>query len=180
MITLGVLADTHIPDRARRLHPRILPVFQEAGVSAILHAGDISSPATLEQLKTVAPVWAVRGNRDWVLLRHLPRAQMLEFDGVKIFLTHGHGRWWNYLVDRTHYVFFGFDLQRFQPRLLESSAGADVVVYGHTHRVFNERIGGKLIFNPGSPHFPGEKGLAPTVGLLHIDGGEVEGEIIAL
>ena len=64
MIRLGVISDTHIPDRARRLNERVIPVFREAGVSAILHAGDVSTPRVLKQLEEVAPVYATRGNRD--------------------------------------------------------------------------------------------------------------------
>jgi len=28
---------------------------------------------------------------------------------------------------------------------------SDVIIFGHTHRPFNEELGGKLFFNPGSP-----------------------------
>ena len=35
-IILGVLADTHIPDRARLLHPDVDKVFRQAGVEARL------------------------------------------------------------------------------------------------------------------------------------------------
>ena len=92
-ITLGLIADTHIPDRRSSLHPQILTAFKEAGVAAILHAGDICSPQVLERLETVAPVYAVRGNRDWVLLRHLPSTRLLEFGGIRVAMAHGHGRW---------------------------------------------------------------------------------------
>src|SRR5687768_1713811 len=104
MLTIGVISDTHIPDRARGLNPRVIPLFQQAQVDAILHAGDISTPRVLEQLSRVAPVYAVRGNRDWVALRRLPKSLRLTFDGVVIGLAHGHGHWWNYLIDRVDYI----------------------------------------------------------------------------
>ena len=103
MTALGVIADTHIPDRTRHLNPAILPIFQDAGVDAILHAGDISSPDVLQILQEVAPVYAVKGNRDWLLLRHLPHSQVRAFDGVNLVLEHGHGVWQNYVVDKFHY-----------------------------------------------------------------------------
>lgn len=180
-ITLGVLADTHIPDRARSLDRRVLEVFRQANVTAILHAGDISVPAVLDELGGVAPVNAVRGNRDWLALGHLPVKTYLEFGGVVIGLTHGHGRWWNYMRDRVDYMLRGYRLELFQPRLLATFPEAQVLVFGHTHRALNHRVNHKLVFNPGSPHFPDVKNDAPSVGLLHIRaGGRVEGEIVQL
>jgi predicted phosphodiesterase len=54
------------------------------------------------------------------------------------------------------------------------------IVFGHTHRALNHRVNGVLMFNPGSPHFPEVKNVPPSVGLLHIRAGAVEGEIINL
>ena len=67
---LGVVADTHIPDRVRSLHPDLLPGLKAANAEVILHAGDICSPVVLAELSQVAPVVAVRGNRDWALPVH--------------------------------------------------------------------------------------------------------------
>ena len=181
MITIGVISDTHIPDRAPQLHSQVASVFREAGVQVILHAGDISTPATLEQLNEIAPVHAVRGNRDWVALRHLPFARQTEFGGVIVGLTHGHGPLLDYMRDRMDYILRGYRLQLFVPRLLAAFPAADVIVFGHTHRALNQRVDGKLVFNPGSPHFPDPKTSAPSVGLLYIsDNGTAEGEIRTL
>jgi hypothetical protein len=181
MLTLGVIADTHIPDRARSLDPRVLPIFEAAGVAAILHAGDISTPRVLAQLGEVAPVHAVRGNRDWLALPGLPFHQELTVEGVRIGLTHGHGRFVNYIVDRVDYITRGYRLEMFRPRLVAAFPHAQAIVFGHTHRPLNHLSDGVLLFNPGSPHFPDLKSTAPSVGLLHIQaGGGVRGEIIEL
>ena len=180
MTVLGVLADTHIPDRARFLHPDILPIFREAGVEAILHAGDVSVPGVLEELEEVAPVFAVQGNRDWVLLRQLPRKLFLSFEGVDLVLEHGHGQWRNYLVDRTHYLLYGMQVSRYRNRLLASYPQTRVIVYGHLHIPEISWVGERLLFNPGSASCPDKK-YTPSVGLLNIRaGGEVEGEILDL
>lgn len=181
MLTLGVISDTHIPDRARQLDRRTLDIFQAAGVAAILHAGDVSTPRVLAELGELAPVHAVRGNRDWLALSQLPYHRRLEFAGVKIGLTHGHGRWWNYVLDRVEYITRGYRLEMFLPRLLQTFPDVRVIVFGHTHRPLEHWVGDVLLFNPGSPHFPDIKSITPSVGLLHIHaGGEVSGEIIAL
>ncbi len=181
LVTLGVIADTHIPDRRRSLDAQVATVFCQAGVAAILHAGDVSTPGVLRQLEQIAPVYGVRGNRDWVALRHLPLARRLEIAGVTIGLTHGHGLAWQYLKDRWEYLRRGYRLEIFQPRLLATFPDVDVIVFGHTHRALNHRVDGNLIFNPGSPYFTDRKGDFPSVGLLHI--GEhrvVSGEIRVL
>jgi putative phosphoesterase len=180
MVTIGVISDTHIPDRARGLNPGVISVFQSAGVEAILHAGDISTSRVLQQLGQVAPVYAVRGNRDWVALHRLPKTIRLTFDGAVIGLAHGHGRWWNYIIDRVDYNLRGYRLELFQPRLLKTFPDVQAIVFGHTHRALNHRVNGVLVFNPGSPHFPELKTVPPSVGLLHIRAGTVEGEIINL
>jgi putative phosphoesterase len=178
---LGVISDTHIPDRARRLHPEILPFFKEARVDAILHAGDVSSPGVLQQLDELAPVYAVRGNRDWLLLGRLPLVQELTFEGVSFVLTHGHGRWRDYLVDKANYFLNGLQPERYQNRLLAAFPAARVIVFGHVHRPLNLWVGRQLLFNPGSPHFPDRDSHALSIGLIGITAeGEVKGEIIRL
>jgi putative phosphoesterase len=39
---IGLISDTHIPDRARQLPDNVLEAFKD--VDLILHAGDLTSP----------------------------------------------------------------------------------------------------------------------------------------
>src|SRR5512143_3962257 len=96
MTTLGVIADSHIPDRMRDLPQGVYPAL--AGVEAILHAGDVCTQRVLDALAAIAPVYAVAGNRDFFL--KLPLERQLTFDGVTIGLTHGHGGWRGYLREK--------------------------------------------------------------------------------
>jgi putative phosphoesterase len=181
MITLGVIADTHIPDRAQGLQPQIMPIFEEAAVQAILHAGDISSPSVIEELRQLAPVYAVRGNRDLFRLRGLPHTRSLNFGGVPIILTHGHGGWREFLIDKGQFMREGYRLERYQSRLLTAFPQAHVIIFGHTHVASNVWVNGHLLLNPGSPHFPLYTSAAPSIALLHIEsGGRVKGEVIYL
>ena len=181
MGVLGVISDTHVPDRAPRLDPQVLEIFKATEVMAILHAGDISSPQVLEALRSLAPVYAVGGNRDWYLLRGLPGRLDLTFEGIKIGLTHGHGGLRKYLLDRSAYYLEGYRPERYEPRILKEFPEARVIVFGHTHRALNRWVGGQLLFNPGSPHIADVRGQPRSLGLLHLlPGGEVRGELLAL
>jgi putative phosphoesterase len=171
MLSLGVVADTHVPDRRRSLDPRLLEILRSRDIRAILHAGDVSSPAVLHELEQIAPVYAVRGNRDWLWLRNLPSDRILTFAGVSIGMTHGHFGWVRYLLDRPYYTLHGYRHERLLPRLLAKFPQTRVIVFGHGHLPLNEWVDGRLLFNPGSPHFPTEKNVAPSLGFLHFSGG---------
>ncbi len=180
MIILGVLADTHVPDRARKLNPKIEAIFREAGVAALLHAGDICSPEILEQLGQIAPVHAVQGNRDIWWLGHLPLNMTLNFEGVQIGLSHGHNGFSGYITEKLSYFIRGYQVNRYYRRLNPIFPNAKVFIFGHTHRPENTWINGKLLFNPGPSIKLSWGPVEPSVGLLRIDGGVIEGEIIPL
>ena len=86
---VGVISDTHIYDRRRVIPAAVWQAF--AGVDCILHAGDIARQDVLDELATLAPVHAVYGNVDPPeLASTLKAALVLDLDGVRIGLTHGH------------------------------------------------------------------------------------------
>ncbi len=181
ILHVGVVADTHIPDRARELHPKLIPALQAAKVSLILHAGDISTPGVLEDLGRVAPVRAVRGNRDWSFGDSLPLVLRLELAGVPVALMHGHGGWWNYIKDKGRYIFEGYQFDRYRKMMVELAADARVIVFGHTHRIENVKMNGRMIFNPGSANSGFRSDVLPSIGVLHFfASGEVQGEILNL
>jgi putative phosphoesterase len=181
VLMVGVVADTHIPDRALEMHPLVLETLRKERVSLILHAGDISSPQGLVELEQIAPVQAVRGNRDLFFWPVLPLVRRLEINGVVVALMHGHGGWINYLRDKMVYLREGYRLNRYIPKLLNIIPEARVVVFGHTHTAENLMVKGRLIFNPGSANFGSRRGGSPSIGLLRIyPGSQVEGEIIPL
>lgn len=180
-LTLGVLADTHIPDRAERLPPILLESFRARGVAAILHAGDICIPAVLKELEAIAPVHAVRGNRDIFYLRHLPTRLTLNLQGVSVGLIHGHGSLRHYLLDRLRYQLQGLDLAHFKRRVQRSFPDCQIVVFGHVHYPLQEWIEGQLIFNPGSACCPVFPKISPSAGFITLGmAGEIETEIFYL
>lgn len=183
MQTIGVIADTHIPDRGRKLHPQALETFRTAKVDLILHAGDLSVKRVLSELEVIAPVLAVRGNVDLLILTGLPRKVELEIEGVKIGMTHGHGTFWQYVKDKLIMYLRGpHPFRFFQERARNTFPDADVVILGHNHAPLHKQVGNQLIFNPGSPTVPNHNSPDPqqTVGLLHIDNDNVRAEIVYL
>ena len=178
MVTLGILSDTHVPDRVPGLNPAVISIFREQRVNAILHAGDISQPGVLAQLREIAPVYAVRGNRDWFQLRELPITLILEFEGVKVGLTHSHGSLRVYLLDKVRTVVQGAQFERYLRRALNAFPQAKVVVFGHTHIPVQRWVDGRLCINPGSAACPDNKAPAPSIGLVRIGpAGSVNAEI---
>lgn len=128
------------------------------GSDLILHAGDIGSQTILDELATMAPLTAVRGNNDrdpWA--RSLPETTALSVEGIRIYLLH--------------------DVHRLplDPR----DAGYDVVIAGHSHRPLKQRRDGVLYFNPGSAG-PRRFRLPIALGRLWVSRGAVRADIVRL
>jgi putative phosphoesterase len=181
MITLGIIGDTHVPDRRAGVNPLALDIFRQAEVGAILHAGDVSVRRVLSELEEIAPVHAVRGNRDWISLSSLPFRKVLTFEGIRLGMVHGHGTVLEYLFDKVDYVIHGLDQERYKRRALATFPDVDVVVFGHLHIPVNEWVGNRLLFNPGSACCPDIGRYRPAIGLLRIEGpGKLHAEIVPL
>lgn len=180
---IGVVADTHIPDRLAKIPSRALRLLADKEVGAILHAGDICHHSAIAQLETVAAVIAVRGNRD--ILRpanwSLPSARTIRFGGVTVGLTHGHGTPWEYFASKLPFARRGVVPRR---RLVGLAKRFDTevqaVIYGHTHLARIDWIDGVLFFNPGSPAPEYFSDLGPTMGLLQIEGSRISPRIIQI
>ncbi len=151
-LRIGVVADTHCPEFADHLPPRVAEVLE--GVDLILHAGDINEASTLTELGRIAPVEAVRGDHD-TTLGSLPRIREVTVEGKKIVVVHGDRSRW---LEEPQTLLWTLSLGYFHPHsglarsLRRRFPGADVIVFGHTHRAHSEVIDGVLLFNPGGVH----------------------------
>ena len=181
-VVVGVVADTHVPDRVDRLHPLLIETLNRRQVDIILHAGDICHPKTITELETVAPVWAVRGNRDFYFMKTLPVLRTMVLAGHRLALVHGHGRWRHYFINKIRMMLEGYDLNIFLPSIFDSIPESDVIVFGHTHRPVNLWYDQhRLLFNPGSSSMVEEKHEFPSIGILRLEKGrQPQGEVIAL
>ena len=63
MKTIGLISDTHIPTRQKKLPLEVISTFN--GVDLILHAGDFESLTVADALEEIAPLKAVSGNMCW-------------------------------------------------------------------------------------------------------------------
>ena len=155
---IGVVSDTH-----GFYDPRVPPLLD--GVEHILHAGDIGAGGIIERLSEIAPVTAVRGNND----REGPESrfsevEILELGGCRIYLTH---------IVKVPKDGDDAGLATY----LE--ADADAVVFGHSHMAFHEHRGPLTFFNPGAAGKRRFK-VTPSIGLLEVGPGRVEGRILVL
>ena len=144
-----VLSDTH---RKAGGTPLPAPVLAELDtVDLVLHAGDVTNRALLDELAAHAPVHAVLGNNDDVSLTYLPERVELDLDGVRVAMVHDSGA-----------------RQGRENRMRRWFPDADVVVFGHSHdSVDDEGAIGQRLFNPGSPT-QRRRQPQPSFGLLQI------------
>lgn len=154
MTKIGVISDTH-----DFLDPRVRELF--ADVDHILHAGDIGTVWITFQLEQIAPVTAVLGNTDMGL--HFKETEVIELAGKK-FLVH-------------HIV----NPQSLDEKLEKCIAKAkpDVVVFGHTHKTYDQPVNGIRYFNPGYAGRP-KLGQTRSVAIFHCDDAGIKAEHIAL
>lgn len=121
---------------------------------AIFHVGDITVDEQFLRNLTPHPVYLVRGNCDYS--SSAPEELSFEFCGKKIVMCHGH-RYLTYSggVEQMLYVAKG--------------TGADIFLFGHTHRPYMEEIDGMMVMNPGSVARPRQENRKPTYIVMNID-----------
>jgi putative phosphoesterase len=156
---IGVLSDTHIPQRGARLPDALLRRFED--VELILHAGDLSTLAVLDQLSAYAPVEAVRGNvEQQEVVLALPLKRTLVMGGCEIGLVH-------ILGERKDY----------RRNAHQEFMTARVVIFGHSHIPLLEDADGLMLLNPGSAMDRRQQPTC-TIALLTITDGQPTAEII--
>lgn len=148
---MGVVTDTHVGDVLPRLPAAVVAAL--ANVDVILHAGDLTVPGVIDQLRQLAPVVAVQGNHDRAAGLRLPRRVLVRVGGVQIGVTHGDRRG---VIDP---LAVGITILRrrlttlWLPRMLARRfPGADCVVFGHWHMPMKTVVGRTLVFSPGGAY----------------------------
>lgn len=144
---IGVISDSH--DNLSNL-TKALKLLLEKRVEAIIHLGDIISPFVVKHIRKLlegveVKLIAILGNNDgdtlslfklfneysWSLYQS---PSVVEVDGKVLYLMHGFGS-----IDFTEKLVYSVFKQ----------LDVDVVLYGHTHVPRFERVGGRVLLNPG-------------------------------
>ncbi len=137
-----VVADTHVPKRAKGLPREVLAAVD--GADVVVHAGDWVDVATLDVLERVSGrLIGVWGNNDGPELRaRLPEVAFAEVDGVRMAVVHETG------------AAGGRERRmdaRFRPDPADASAPT-LLVFGHSHIPWDTTTPhGLRLLNPGSP-----------------------------
>lgn len=127
----------------------------------IVHLGDCEPDAKwLSTLFPELPLISLPGNCD----HPSPKAiltRLLDFEGIKIFMTHGHP----------------YDVKRglLKLELAGREAGADIVLFGHTHQQLCVEKDGLWLLNPGSCGV-----WNPGCGLVTIQNGSIQCSLLDL
>ena len=148
-IVVGVIADTH-----GLLLPAAIKALES--VDLIVHAGDVGNTEVLDNLKSIAPVFAVRGNMDMIEgLRELPETEVIEVCDVLLYVIH--------------------NIHRLD--IVPSKAGFDAVIFGHLHCPSLSEQEGVLFLNPGSAAQP-RRNYPASLALLHVSGNSIRAQIV--
>ena len=156
MSRLLLLADTHVPRRARDLPAQVWSAVEEADV--VVHAGDWVDVALLDALEQRATrLVACYGNNDGPALRErLPEVARADVDGLAFAVVHETGP----ATGR-------------ERRCDEAFPDVRLLVFGHSHIPWDTTTpGGLRLLNPGSPT---DRRRQPYCTYLtaRVDGGEL-------
>ena len=133
MMRVGVFSDSHGD------HQALDDLLEKMGaLDAVCFLGDVAGDAEhleahLSVMPNHPPLYAVRGNNDYFGVCALPWERIVELDGVRIYMTHGHR-----VASLLSLAYKA------------NEAGAKVALFGHTHTALCETQQGVLLLNPGS------------------------------
>lgn len=116
---IAVLSDTH-----GLLRPKIKEILK--GCQVIFHGGDINSQKILEELKEIAPLYAVRGNADKEWAKGLPEELEVTLFGLRIYMVHN------------------------KKHKKADISDVDLFICGHSHKYEEKEENGVYWLNPGS------------------------------
>ncbi|MBY6680308.1 metallophosphoesterase [Rhodococcus sp. BP-316] len=132
---LLLLADTHVPTRARDLPAAVWDAVDAADL--VVHAGDWMAPSLLDALEERSTdLLACWGNNDGDDLRaRLPEVARRTVEGVRMVVTHETGA-----------------KEGREKRMDAQFPDTDLLVFGHSHIPWDTLSdNGMRLLNPGSP-----------------------------
>ena len=156
-----IVSDTHGREQ------NLAEALEQTGpIDQLIHLGDVEGGAEhIRELAGDAPAAIIAGNNDFFC--DLPNERIFTLGGHRIFMTHGHG----------YFVHSGTLYLKREAR----KKGADIVMFGHTHKPYMEEDNELLVLNPGSLSLPRQEGHHPTYIVMEIaDDGQISYELCYL
>ena len=146
---IAVFSDTHGRTRG------MLRAIQAEQPDLVFHLGDNEKDAqSILRANPVQALLVVCGNCDHTPVN--PETREVTIEGVRFFATHGHRYGVKYDLD---------------PILNTGHfAGANVVLFGHSHRAVCQQVADMWVVNPGTSGL----GEAPSYAVLLVENGEVQ------
>lgn len=143
-----IVSDTHGREQ------NLAEALEQTGpIDQLIHLGDVEGGAEhIRELAGDAPAAIIAGNNDFFC--DLPNERIFTLGGHRIFMTHGHG----------YFVHSGTLYLKREAR----KKGADIVMFGHTHKPYMEEDNELLVLNPGSLSLPRQEGHRPTYIVMEI------------
>ncbi|NVM18184.1 MAG: metallophosphoesterase [Candidatus Lokiarchaeota archaeon] len=172
-ILIGLLSDTHVPQRTDDVPDVVIDDFKNRNVDYVFHMGDFTSYGVYKKLIDTFgrdKVVAVRGNMDFDsdLKQNLPEKLEFKIYNFNVLMLHGMGG-------------PNIIIKRLIKKLDLLNSDYDIVIFGHTHRPVNEKQNGILFFNPGTTTpIDNRFTVVSSYGYLRISNEKVEPEIIYL
>lgn len=119
MTTISILSDTH-----GLLREEVKQQLKNSDI--IIHAGDINTQAIVNEMKSFAPLYIVRGNNDKEWASELPSSLLITIEEVRIYVVHN------------------------KKDIPKDLSDVDLIIYGHSHKYDDKEVNGVRMFNPGS------------------------------
>lgn len=152
-----IVSDTH-----RKTENLFKVLEKEKKIDFLIHLGDIEGDERLIETSCGCSVCMVAGNNDFIT--SLPTERIFQIGKYCVMITHGH----------RYYISMGNEMIKQEA----VARGADIVMYGHTHRPVIDKGKGIVALNPGSLSYPRQENRRPSYIIMELDSqGEAHFEI---
>ena len=143
-----IISDTH------RKNENYLKLVETLGtLDMVIHLGDVEGSEYTIQEAVNCPVEMVAGNNDF--FSDLPSEKIFRIGKYNVMITHGH----------RYYIGIGSEMLKREA----VAEGADIVMYGHTHRPVIDISKDIIAINPGSLSYPRQENRKPSYILVETD-----------
>ena len=143
-----IISDTH------RKHDNFFDVIQKVGkLDMVIHLGDIEGGEYTIEQAAGCPVEMVAGNNDF--FSKISSEKTLQIGKYCVMITHGH----------RYYIGMGNEMLKEEA----IARGADIVMYGHTHKPVIDISDNIIAVNPGSLSYPRQENRRPSYIIMEIE-----------